>query len=56
MRVGINWAGGGLPMLTKPVEIDGVQVLLSSAKMQMLDADLFRFLGVEPARTECGGE
>lgn len=31
------------------VEIDGVQVLLSSAKMQMLDADLFRFLGIEPA-------
>lgn len=32
------------------VELDGVQVLLASAKMQMLDADLFRFLGVEPAQ------
>ncbi len=32
------------------VELGGVQVLLASAKMQMLDADLFRFLGVEPAR------
>jgi microcystin degradation protein MlrC len=31
------------------VECDGVQVLLSSAKAQMLDLDLFRFLGVEPA-------
>lgn len=32
------------------VELGGVQVLLASAKMQMLDAELFRFLGVEPAR------
>lgn len=32
------------------VDVDGVQVLLSSAKMQMLDLDLFRFLGVEPGR------
>jgi len=31
------------------VEVDGVQVLLASAKAQMLDLDLFRFLGVEPA-------
>ena len=31
------------------VEVDGIQVLLSSAKMQMLDLDLMRFLGVEPA-------
>ena len=30
------------------VEIDGIRVLLSSAKAQMLDLDLFRFLGVEP--------
>ena len=27
-----------------------MRVLLSSAKAQMLDLDLFRFLGVEPAR------
>ena len=32
------------------VEVEGVRVLLSSAKAQMLDLDLFRFLGVEPAR------
>ncbi|MBX3607065.1 MAG: M81 family metallopeptidase [Piscinibacter sp.] len=31
------------------VEIDGLRVLLASAKMQALDLDLFRFLGVEPA-------
>jgi microcystin degradation protein MlrC len=31
------------------IEVDGVQVLLASAKAQMLDLDLFRFLGVEPA-------
>ncbi len=31
------------------VEIEGLRVLLSSAKAQMLDLDLFRFLGVEPA-------
>jgi microcystin degradation protein MlrC len=31
------------------VEIDGIRVLLSSAKCQMLDLDLVRFLGVEPA-------
>ncbi|MBK7531756.1 M81 family metallopeptidase [Piscinibacter sp.] len=30
------------------VEIEGIRVLLSSAKAQMLDLDLFRFLGVEP--------
>jgi microcystin degradation protein MlrC len=30
------------------VEVDGVQVLLASAKMQMLDLDLLRFLGIEP--------
>ncbi len=29
--------------------IDGVRVLVSSAKTQMLDLDLYRFLGVEPA-------
>lgn len=32
------------------VDIDGVLVLLSSAKCQMLDLDLFRFLGVQPER------
>lgn len=32
------------------VEVQGIRVLLASAKMQMLDLDLFRFLGVEPAR------
>ncbi|HEY9064317.1 MAG TPA: M81 family metallopeptidase [Burkholderiaceae bacterium] len=32
------------------VEVDGVRLLLSSAKAQMLDLDLFRFLGVEPAQ------
>lgn len=31
------------------VEVEGVQVLLSSAKCQLLDLDLCRFLGVEPA-------
>jgi len=31
------------------VEIDGVRVLLTTAKTQMLDLDLFRFLGVEPS-------
>lgn len=31
------------------VEVEGVRVLLASAKAQMLDLDLFRFLGVEPA-------
>jgi microcystin degradation protein MlrC len=30
------------------VDIDGVLVLLSSGKSQMLDLDLYRFLGVEP--------
>jgi microcystin degradation protein MlrC len=32
------------------VDVDGVLVLLASAKCQMLDLDLFRFLGVEPER------
>ena len=32
------------------VEVHGIRVLLSSAKMQMLDLDLFRYLGVEPAQ------
>ena len=32
------------------VEVDGVKVLLTSAKAQMLDLDLYRFLGVDPAR------
>jgi len=32
------------------VEVDGVKVLLTSGKAQMLDLDLYRFLGVEPAR------
>lgn len=31
------------------VEVEGVRVLLASAKAQMLDLDLFRFLGVQPA-------
>ncbi|CAN5284111.1 M81 family metallopeptidase [soil metagenome] len=30
------------------VAIDGIRVLLSSGKMQMLDTDLYRFLGVAP--------
>ena len=30
------------------VEVDGVLVLLSSGKAQMLDLDLYRYLGVEP--------
>ena len=30
------------------VELQGIRVLLSSAKAQMLDLDLFRYLGVEP--------
>ncbi len=33
------------------VEVEGVRVLLASAKAQMLDLDLCRFLGVEPATT-----
>lgn len=32
------------------VELDGIRVLLSSAKAQMLDLDLYRFLGVEPTQ------
>jgi microcystin degradation protein MlrC len=32
------------------IDVHGVQVLLASAKCQMLDLDLCRFLGVEPAR------
>lgn len=32
------------------VERDGIRVLLSSAKAQMLDLDLYRFLGVEPTQ------
>jgi len=32
------------------VEVDGIRVLLSSAKAQMLDLDLYRFLGVEPSQ------
>ena len=32
------------------VDVHGVQVLLASAKCQMLDLDLCRFLGVEPAQ------
>lgn len=31
------------------VDVQGVQVLLASAKCQMLDLDLCRFLGIEPA-------
>ena len=32
------------------VEIEGIRVLLASAKAQMLDLDLYRYLGVEPER------
>ena len=32
------------------VDVEGIHVLLSSAKAQMLDLDLYRFLGVEPAQ------
>ena len=32
------------------VEVEGIRVLLASAKAQMLDLDLYRFLGVEPAQ------
>jgi len=32
------------------VELQGIRVLLSSAKAQMLDLDLYRFLGVEPTQ------
>lgn len=32
------------------VDVDGVKVLLTSAKAQMLDLDLYRFLGIEPAQ------
>jgi microcystin degradation protein MlrC len=30
------------------IDVQGIRVLLSSAKAQMLDLDLYRFLGVEP--------
>jgi microcystin degradation protein MlrC len=32
------------------VELQGIKVLLASAKAQMLDLDLYRYLGVEPAQ------
>ena len=32
------------------VELQGIRVLLASAKAQMLDLDLFRYLGVEPTQ------
>jgi microcystin degradation protein MlrC len=32
------------------IEIDGIRVLLASAKAQMLDLDLYRYLGVAPER------
>ena len=32
------------------VEVQGIRVLLSSAKAQMLDLDLYRFLGIEPTQ------
>jgi len=32
------------------VEVQGIKVLLASAKAQMLDLDLYRYLGVEPAQ------
>jgi microcystin degradation protein MlrC len=32
------------------VEVQGIRVLLASSKAQMLDLDLFRYLGVEPAQ------
>ncbi len=32
------------------VEVQGIRVLLSSAKAQMLDLDLYRYLGVEPTQ------
>lgn len=31
------------------MEVDGLRILVASAKAQMLDLDLFRFLGIEPA-------
>ena len=31
------------------LDVAGIQVLVSSAKAQMLDVDLYRFLGIEPA-------
>jgi microcystin degradation protein MlrC len=32
------------------VDVQGIRVLLSSSKAQMLDLDLYRYLGVEPAQ------
>ncbi len=32
------------------VELEGIKVLLASSKAQMLDLDLYRYLGVEPAQ------
>jgi microcystin degradation protein MlrC len=34
------------------VDVDGVRVLLVTGKAQLLDLDLFRFLGVEPERAK----
>jgi NCS2 family nucleobase:cation symporter-2 len=31
MRVGVNWAGGGLPLLNKPAEVDGVTQMVQIA-------------------------
>ena len=31
------------------VELEGIHILLASAKAQMLDLDMYRFLGIEPA-------
>jgi microcystin degradation protein MlrC len=44
-------AGGTAHLgLSAGVEIDGIRVNLVSGQCQMLDLDLFRFLGVEPER------
>jgi microcystin degradation protein MlrC len=32
------------------VEVEGIRVLIASAKAQMLDLDLYRYLGVEPEK------
>jgi microcystin degradation protein MlrC len=44
-------AGGTAHLgLSAGVEIEGIRVNLVSGQCQMLDLDLFRFLGVEPER------
>ena len=50
-------AGGTAHLgLSAGLEIDGIRVNVVSGQCQMLDLDLFRFLGVEPETHEAAGE